>query len=640
MLAQIRAFAKSPFSAVLIGLLIVSFGVWGVRDVFKGRLSNDVVQAGPRHIGPGDFKRSFENFRKQIEKQAGRPVTTEVAVENHFDVRVAEEVATREAFSALIDKMGIRPSNNLVKQQLEKIPDFYDQVSGRFDKVQYQTLLGHNGLTPTKFEALMRDEIAQSHVGAGLVNGLRVPRAYSGLGAIFMMEARDVSYFALDPKTVPQPPAPTDADLTKFMQDFADKLMRPEFRVLTVVRFSPTLVGANLPIDEAELKKRFEFRKDTLSRPETRSLVQIPVKDPKAAQAVSARLAKGEDPTAIAHTLGVDAIIYADKPKSAVADAKVADAAFAMQPGAVSVVQSTLGTAVVKLDKVTPGKAVTLEEIRPQLEGELRKDAAAEKVYALSQKYDDAHSGGASLPEAAQKAGVPTVTIGPVSAQDRDPQNQPVGGVTPKLIETAFGLPAGGESEVQDAGNGEYYAVRVEKIIPKALPPFAEVKPLLARAWMERELATRLAAKADELIARVKKGDTMEAVAASVGSHVEHVNGLDRQSAGQNKDLSQEALGQAFTVKTGEAFAAPNAKGAGVIVGRLDVIRPPVGETLARVTEGTRPQMSQAIFKEISDDARKAARDQMKVKIYPAQARLALGLEPLNAKGKPKGPAQ
>ncbi len=638
MLAQIRAFAKSPFSAVLIGLLIVSFGVWGVRDVFKGRLSNDVVQAGPRHVGPGDFKRDFENFRKQIEKQAGRPLTTEVAVENHIDTRVAEEIATREAFAALIDKMGIRPSDTLVTKQVAKIPDFYDQVSGRFDKAQYQTLLGRNGLTPTKFEAVMRDEIAQSHVGAGLVNGLRAPRAYSGLGAIFMLETRDVSYFALDPKTVPQPPAPTEVELTKFLRESG--AMKPEYRVLTVVRFSPSLVGANLPIDEAELKKRFEFRKDTLSKPETRSLVQIPVKDPKAAQAVSARLTKGEDPTAIAHTLGVDAIVYADKPKSAVADAKIADAAFAMQPGAVSVVQSTLGTAVVKLDKVTPGKVVTLEDIRPQLEAELRKDAAAEKVYALSQKYDDAHSGGASLPEAAQKAGVPTVTIGPVSAQGGDPKNQPVGGISPKLIQTAFGLPAGGESEVQDAGNGEYYAVRVEKIIPAAPPQLEEVKPQLVKAWMGREMTKRLTAKADELIARIKKGDTMDAVAASVGSHVEHVNGLDRQTAGQNKDLSQEALGQAFTVKPGEAFAAQNAKAFGVVIGRLDAIRPPSGETLARVTEGSRPQMTQAIFKEISGDSRKSARDQMKVKIYPEQARLALGLEPLDAKGKPKGPAQ
>jgi peptidyl-prolyl cis-trans isomerase D len=60
-------------------------------------------------------------------------------------------------------------------------------------------------------------------------------------------------------------------------------------------------------------------------------------------------------------------------------------------------VKGDLGFAVIRVSKITPGQAVTLEQIRPQLEAELRKDAAAEKVYEMSQAYDDAHGGGANL---------------------------------------------------------------------------------------------------------------------------------------------------------------------------------------------------------------------------------------------------
>jgi peptidyl-prolyl cis-trans isomerase D len=132
--------------------------------------------------------------------------------------------------------------------------------------------------------------------------------------AAYGLESRDVGYFTVDPRSVTAPALPTDAQLTALMQENAAALTRPEFRVLTVVHFSPAMVSANLPIDPAELQKRFEFRKDTLSRPETRSLVQIPVKDAASAQGVAARLAKGEEPAAIAKSLGVDAISYADKP--------------------------------------------------------------------------------------------------------------------------------------------------------------------------------------------------------------------------------------------------------------------------------------------------------------------------------------
>lgn len=639
MLANIRTFAKSPVGVALFTVLILSFGVWGVHDVFKARISNAVITAGSRSVSQTDFKREFETFRKGLEQQAGQPVTAEIAAENHLDTRLMDDLATREAFAGLLEKIGLRPSDALMKAQLEKIPAFFDQVSGRFDKTLYFQRLGENQLTPVVFERMMRDELAENHLVSAIYSGLRVPRAYSALGAVYETESRDVGYFTVDPKSVPPLGLPTDAQLTQFMKDNAAQLMRPEFRQLTVVRFSPTLVGANLPIDEAELKKRFDYRKDTLSKPETRTIAQIPAKDPKTAQAIADRLNKGENPNLIAKSVGVDAIIYADKPKSAIADTKVATAAFAMPAGATSIVQGELGVAVIKVGAISPGHAVTLEEVRPALEAELRKDAAAEKVYELSQKYDDAHSGGASLTEAAQKAGVPTFSVGPVSEQGADPKGQPVPGITEKLIKTAFSLAPGTDSEIEDAGQGEFFAVRVEKVIPKALPALEEVKPLLTRVWMQREMIKRLQAKADELAARVKKGESLEAVAGSVGQHVTRVAGLDRQNAAQNKALSQDALAKTFNGPAGDVFTAEAAGTFGLIVAKLEHVTAPSGSTLAHITEDTRPQMTMAIFREVGVDARKFARSEVKVRMYPDQARAALGLEPLDTKKAKAGAA-
>jgi peptidyl-prolyl cis-trans isomerase D len=634
MIANFRRFAKSGFATVLIGLLIVSFGVWGVRDVFKGQVTNQVIVAGKRTLGPQDFKVEFDRARKGLEQQVGQPVTQEMAIENKFDVRLLDELATREAFAALLQKIGIHPSDKLISAQIEKIPNFFDQVSGRFDKNLYAQTLSQNNLTVARFESGIRDEIAQQHVVSAMVNGLRVPRAYGALGAIYETESRDIGYFTLDPRVVPPVAPPTDAQLTKFMNENATALMKPEFRILTVVRFSPAVMGAGLPVTDADIQKQFDFRKDTLNKPELRNLVQIPGKDAKTAQAIAARLAKGEDASAIARSVGVEAIAYADKPKTAIADPKVGVAAFGMAAGAVQVVQGDLGPAVIKVDKITPGHTATIAEVRPMLEAEARKSVAAEKVEEISQKYDDAHTGGASLAESAQKAGVPTLTVGPVSQQGGDPQGQRAANVSPKLVQVAFGLPQGGESEIEDDGNGEYFAVRVEKIIPKALPALDEVRARLTQVWMARETAKALQAKADTLVARLKKGESLEGVAASVNSQVSHAAGLDRQNAAQNKDLSQEALGKAFGAKPGEIFTAENAKAFGLIVAKLEALRAPVPAQIARITEDGRPQMTMAIFREIGVDARKAARATIKPKIYPNVARSALGLEPIDPKAK------
>ena len=56
MLSSFRAFAKSPLAGILIAILVISFGLFGVRDVFKGHSTSEVVVAGTRTISPQDFK--------------------------------------------------------------------------------------------------------------------------------------------------------------------------------------------------------------------------------------------------------------------------------------------------------------------------------------------------------------------------------------------------------------------------------------------------------------------------------------------------------------------------------------------------------------------------------------------------------
>jgi peptidyl-prolyl cis-trans isomerase D len=633
MLTAFRVFAKSWVAAVLIGLLIVAFAVFGIRDVFGHSVGNSVIVAGSRKISATDFRREFEQVRKRAEQQMGQPVSAEVAAQNGLDRQVLQGLATRESFAELLHKIGIRPSDKLIGDQIAKIPAFFDPVSGRFDKQQYQKRLAENDLTPQKFEGLLRDEMAQQHVVTALSNSLQVPRAYSALAAIYALENRDVTYLTLDPTSVPKPADPTDAQLTAFMKENAAQLTLPEFRVLTVVRFSPELVGANLPVDEAELKKRYDFKKDTLSTPETRTLVQIPVKDAATGEAVAARLQKGEQPDAVAKSLHVDAIVYDSKPQPAIADHKLAAAAFKLQAGEIGVVQGDLGLAVVKVDSITPGKTVTFEQARPALEAELRKDAAAEKVYALTQAYDAAHQKGANLTEAAKKAGVPATTLGPVTKDGRDQQGQPVAGLNQKLMDSAFGLPAGGESEVVEAGNGEYFAVRVEKVIPPAMPPLASIRPQLAQAYMMREVAKAMQDKAEALAARARKGESLEAVAASAGAKLTHVPGVDRRSGQQNPQMSPEILGAVFGGKVGDVFTA-RGRGFAMVVGKVDSDH--VGDTaqLAALTEQARPQMTETIFREIGEAAQGAARVKVKTKIDYNRARAAIGLQPLNAKGE------
>ena len=233
MLAGFRTFAKSPFAVLLFGLLIVSFAIFGISDVFKGPRGSGVISAGSRSLSAQDFKLRFDNYRKEIEQRNGEPLTPDQAVERGVDRQILQELALQESIAAAIHDMGVAPSDklvgNIVHEQMSQLPPTqrpFNPITGKFDPQAYAALLAQNNLTPQTYEASLRDEIAQAHFFSAVGAGLKAPRIYAALQGAYLMEARDVAAFAINPASIEKPAPPTDAQLTAFMRRAAVPLDR------------------------------------------------------------------------------------------------------------------------------------------------------------------------------------------------------------------------------------------------------------------------------------------------------------------------------------------------------------------------------------------------------------------------------
>jgi peptidyl-prolyl cis-trans isomerase D len=175
MLAAIRAFAKSWVASLLIGLLVISFSVWGIRDVLHPKFSDAVVTAGSHETSPSEFKRMFEGMRQQIGQRAGQDMTVQDAVAAGLDQRALTEVEEADAFAEYLTRIGIAPAPQLIVTALRQEPGFFNAL-GQFDKETYQNKLATAGLTPAQYERLMSDDIAQNQLAAGLAAGLKPPQ--------------------------------------------------------------------------------------------------------------------------------------------------------------------------------------------------------------------------------------------------------------------------------------------------------------------------------------------------------------------------------------------------------------------------------------------------------------------------------
>ncbi|HEY4030766.1 MAG TPA: SurA N-terminal domain-containing protein [Caulobacteraceae bacterium] len=634
MLSFFRNMAKSKivwivlFVPVGAGLLTIG----NVRQDLSGLFSpkDAVIQAGSRVYTSDDFKKAFDNYRRQATQQ-GQQFSPDDAVASGLDQQMLTALSQQESFSAELAKLGLAPSAQQVfDEAIAKEKAFQDPVTGKFDKRTYAQVLGQNQLTPAQYEKAKRDELTYNQFGAAAAAGFKPPRLYGALLGAYEFETHDLSLFALKPDVLGKEPTPTDDDLKKLLKDNASRLTVPETRQLTVVKFSAAALAPTITADPAEVKKRYDFRKDSLSQPEKRSIVQISAKDAAQASDISTKLKSGQDPAAVAKAEGLQTpLVYTDTPKTGVADSKVGEAAFALPAaGAVSnPIQGNLGWAVIKVTAVTPAKVVTFDDAKAKIEDEVKTEAAATKAYDLVQKYQAAHDKGSNLTESAKAAGVAAQTFAPATAQGTDDDGKPVDGLTPRILKEAFQLSQGGDTDVIQDTKGEYFAVRADKVIPPTLPSLDKLRPQLVRAFLQREMSKRLEAKLTELAARVKKGESLDAVAKSVGSDVTHLS-LNRQMAEQNRNVPPQLLQQILTAKTGDVVIT----GSGVA--KVDAVKPPPAGIIAAALPQGQLTFARAIFEEIEQEGRAWAKDQIKPKTNLALARQAIG-----ATDKATGPA-
>ena len=647
MISLLREFTKSPIFTLLMALLIVSFAVFGLRDVFSQVGNNVVLTAGSRSVSDVEFKQRVDRIKQQQTQQGGKAFTNQEFVDNGYDVVVLNQWVQQEALLAWLDKLGVKPSAKLIVQQIAKEPAFFNAISGKFDKATYRQVLQNNGFSEKEIEDQTSDQIAASQYFDAAVAGLKAPRIFAATNGALMLQSRDASVFLLSPKNVAAPPKATDADIAAFYKDNSAILARPEIRQASVVQFTPDQFADAVQVSDDDLHKAYNDELATLANPETRSFTEITAPDAATAAKISAALKAGGDPNAVASANKGSVIPYADKSKADVPDGKIAAAAFAMQTGDISgAVQGDLGYAVIKMGDIKAGTTPTFDSERASLLTKLKQDKAADKLNQVVNDFQKAHEAGEDFAVTAQRLGLKIAQLEPLSADGKvwtpdgdaavDPnthqQADASKAMPPQILKDIFDLSAGGTSDVEELGNNMYAAVRVDVVRPAGLPPMTDsLKAQLAGGWMQQKMGEAVSAAADEALQRLNNGEDFAKVAASLNAPVQSLPGIDQQTGSQK--APQQVLSHIFTANPGEAFEAPiNAYV--IAVGRVDAVHQSDANKTNSAASTVRSQLTDTIAQDFQSMTQTGAAAAVKTRTFPVVAERALDVTPKAAAGK------
>jgi peptidyl-prolyl cis-trans isomerase D len=560
MLQSIRNQASSFVVKILFGALIVSFGVWGIGDIFRGRgTDTTVASVGGKEISAAQVDHAVRSQMERLRSIFGNSLDLTKAKQLGLVDAALQQIIGSNLIDLEIDRLHLSVGDEAVRQAILSNPNFRNSA-GAFDRNVYQRVLAANNLSEPQYEAMLREEIARSHLTGALAAGMTPPPELTD--ALYRAEAerRVADVATLPASAVGAMPQPSDQQLQAYYKAHGDEFRTPELRSFTAALLRVDDVAAGIKVPDDKLHQEYQARAAEFHTPEERHLEQMLLPDEAKAKAAEAALTSGRNFATVAKdiakedkaTLDLGWVKQGDLPKA------LGDAAFSLKAGETSKpLQTSLGWHILHVAEVKPAATQPFDAVKDKLTKEAARDMAGDQIADTANKIDDALAGGASLQEVAQKFDLKTVTVTGVDAKGVDANDKPVDLPQPskKILQTAFNTNAGQTSDLTDMGEAGYYLVKVDKITPATVKPLDQVREKATKLWQDEQRSEALAKLAGEIAKEVDGGKSLKDVAAARKLTLTTTEPLER--TGGNAKVPPALVAKLFTAKPDKAVTAP-----------------------------------------------------------------------------------
>jgi peptidyl-prolyl cis-trans isomerase D len=395
MLQNIRDRFTGGFAIAILALISVPFVFFGINYNFIG--TGYAAKVNGEEISTFELENAYQNQLLQYAELGELPPA--------FRRQIKEAVLQNLIRNRLIDmhlrEEGFRISDQMVAELIQSIPEF--QVDGVFSKDAYYIFLEQRVVDANVFEENQRAGLRQAQLQRAIGATAFVTPAEFRRYLNLYGELRRVAIAVFDTEQVAETIEVTDADVRAYYDERPNDFMTEESADLQYIEINRAILAQTADLTEEEVQSYYEDSASRYRQDEQRQARHILITldgDEAAAeeQAVelSARAKAGEPFADLARQYSKDGgtaarggdlglVMQSQMP------GPMGDAIFAMREGEISdPVRSDFGFHVIQLDSIQDGGALPLEQVRAELERELRDQKADVEFRRLENALSDA----------------------------------------------------------------------------------------------------------------------------------------------------------------------------------------------------------------------------------------------------------
>ena len=549
MLESIRGMMGGFIAKVLIGLLVISFAVWGASDVFIGGAGTNTIVVGETKVDLLDYRLAYDNRVNQIQQQFGQRLSREQLQAFGIEQAVLSQMVSGAVLDESARKMGLGMSDDKLAGLIGSDPAFQD-ASGNFSRQRLDFALRQIGMREEDYIRNRQAIGVRNQLISGLTEGLSVPQAFLEAFGEYQNQRRVFEYVTVTADAIDEIPEPSEAELQEYYEANRDDYVAPEYRELVLVRLTAEDIAKPDALSDEEVEAEYERTKSGFTTDEKRRVQQLTFADQAAAEAAVERLQSGELFETLMSEMDrsesdVDLGLLT---KSQIPDQNVANAAFDLELNETSdVVAGIFGPVILRVTEIQAEQIRPLSEVEEEVRRTLALEKATDELYDIHDQLEDERAAGDPLAEAARTVGLTARTVDQVDREGLAPDGTEVQDIpqTAQVLAEAFDIEEGVEADPVSLGTSGFVWYDVAGVTPERQKPFEEVRDSVKRAWIEAETRDRISALAETIRKRVSDGEEFAVVATELlGGAGSDVSDLGSQTPSITQSPSEAISGE------------------------------------------------------------------------------------------------
>ncbi len=525
MLSQLRKGAGTWVAKIFIGILILSFAVWGVEGLLQGNRDTALAKVGDIEITRADYQKLFPN----VVQQWGQRFKTTLTRQQIQAFGIPDQVKNQLIMRAVVENHGhnlkLDVSDEKIGQIIQNTPELRDNT-GQFNKELLKQILRNERLSEAEFFNEQRSQSLRAQLTSVFSQKKHIPDVLVNALYHHREDKLEIEYFAIPEEAIEKTKEPTEADLKSFFEKSKNNFVAPEYRKAALYVLSLDELKNNTKVSEDDIKKTYEARKKSFISPETRTYQQVVFETKEKALEAHKALQNGDKFEDVAKKFGRDEKFEEIGPvtKTAMADPKLSKAVFDIKEGeATAPVEGTFAITIAKVTKVKAREEKTLEDVRADLEKLLQDRSARKDIKSLYDKVEDLRASGMSVEETAKEMGAKAIMIDALDQKGAGLDGKPVKDLpaTSRLIPSVFDAAIGDDTIPVRHKDGGYVWFDVLKIDPKRNQTFDEVKDKVKEQWLADEQKKLASKYASQLAKKIEDGEPFEKAAESIKAKIE-----------------------------------------------------------------------------------------------------------------------